>query len=93
MGVQVRCDAQGGAANFWLGPFFGQDDKEMLVVGHEGVFMTRNAGVSWERVAGLKPKEGGFVFTPNWFGSYAWDPVHRVLYASAMGNPVYRLEL
>ena len=33
------------------------------------------------------------VFTPNWFGCYAWDPVNHVLYASSMGNPVYRLDL
>jgi len=84
---------QGGAVNIWQGPFFARDDQEMLVIGHEGAFLTRNGGKSWERAAGLKPKEGGFVFTPNWFGYYAWDPVHRVLYASAMGNPVFRLEL
>jgi hypothetical protein len=44
-------------------------------------------------VAGLKPKEGNYTFNSNWFGCYTWDPVHHVLYASAMGNPVYRLEL
>ena len=44
-------------------------------------------------MADLKPKERGFVFTPDWFGSYAWDPVDNILYASAMGNPVYRMEL
>ena len=43
--------------------------------------------------ARLKPKEGGFVFTPNWFGCYAWDPLKNILYASSMGNPVYKLEL
>ena len=48
---------------------------------------------AWKQVANLKPKEGGFVFTPNWFGCYAWDPVNNILYASAMGNPVYKLEL
>jgi photosystem II stability/assembly factor-like uncharacterized protein len=84
---------QGASVNFWLGPFFGRDEKEMVVVGKDGVFMTRNAGDSWKRVAGLKPKEGGFVFSPNWFGCYAWDPVNNILYASAMGNPVYKLEL
>jgi hypothetical protein len=84
---------QGAPVNICLGPFFGRDEKEMVVVGKDGVFMTRNAGDSWKRVAGLKPKEGGFVFSPNWFGCYAWDPVNNILYASAMGNPVYKLEL
>ena len=83
----------GGAVNIWLGPFFGRDDQEMVVVGRNGVFMTNNGGETWARVAGLKPKEGNYTFTPNWFGCYAWDPVHHVLYASAMGNPVYWIPL
>ena len=85
--------AQGAAVNIWQGPFFGRDEKEMLVVGKDGAFITRNAGEAWKQVASLKPKERGFVFTPNWFGCYAWDPVNNILYASAMGNPVYRMEL
>lgn len=84
---------QGVSVNIWQGPFFGRDEKEMLVVGKEGVFATKNAGKVWKQVTGLKPKETGFLFTPNWFGCYAWDPVHNILYASAMGNPVYRIEL
>jgi hypothetical protein len=98
-GLQVSADRgatwrqQGAAVNVWLGPFFGRDEKEILVVGKDGVFVTRNSGESWTRVAGLKPKERGFEFTPNWFGCYAWDPLKNVLYASAMGNPVFKLEL
>lgn len=84
---------QGAPLNIWLGPFFGRDEKEMVVVGKDGVFITKDAAKTWKHLAGLKPKEGGFVFSPNWFGCYAWDPVNNVLYASAMGNPVYRLEL
>lgn len=84
---------QGAVANIWQGPFFGRDEKEMLVVGKDGIFVTKTAGATWKQAAGLKPKEGGFVFTPNWFGCYAWDPVNNILYASAMGNPVYRLKL
>ena len=79
--------------SIWQGPFFGRDEKEMLVVGQAGVFVTKDAGGIWKRAASLKPKEGGFVFSPNWFGCYAWDPVNNILYASAMGNPVYKLEL
>src|SRR5262249_14466470 len=76
---------QGAAVNIWLGPFFGRDEREMVVVGKEGIFLTRDAGATWKHAAGLKAKEGGFVFTPNWFGCYAWDPVNNVVYASAMG--------
>jgi hypothetical protein len=84
---------QGAAVNIWLGPFFGRDEREMVAVGKDGVFISKNGGDAWKEAAGLKPKEGGFVFSPNWFGCYAWDPVNNILYASAMGNPVYKLEL
>ena len=85
--------AQGATVNIWQGPFFGRDEKEMVVIGKDGAFVTKNAGEAWRPVASLKPKERGFDFTPNWFGCYAWDPVNNILYASAMGNPVYRMEL
>jgi hypothetical protein len=84
---------QGATVNTWQGPFFGRDEKEMLAVAKDGVFMTKSAGETWKQVASLKPKEGGFVFSPNWFGCYAWDPLNNILYASAMGNPVYKIEL
>ena len=85
--------ARGAAVNIWQGPFFGRDEREMVVAGKDGVFLTRDAGATWRQAASLKPKEGGFVFTPNWFGCYAWDPVNDLLYASSMGNPVYQMEL
>jgi photosystem II stability/assembly factor-like uncharacterized protein len=84
---------QGSAVNIWQGPFFGRDEKEMVVIGQEGIFVTRDAGATWKQAASLKPKENGFLFTANWFGCYAWDPVNNLLYASSMGNPVYKLAL
>jgi photosystem II stability/assembly factor-like uncharacterized protein len=84
---------RGATVNIWLGPFFGRDEKEMVVIGKEGVFITKDAGETWTQAASLKPKEKGFLFSPNWFGCYAWDPVNQILYVSAMGNPVYKLEL
>lgn len=81
---------QGLPVNIWQGPFFGRDAKEIGVVGKAGFFITKNAGETWTRAADLKPKEGGFVFSPNWFGCYAWDPVNQILYGSAMANPVFR---
>jgi photosystem II stability/assembly factor-like uncharacterized protein len=83
-----------GKVNIWLGPFFGHDEKEMVVIGKEGIFLTKDAGATWKKAADLKPAAGkGFAFTPHWFGCYTWDPVNNVLYASAMGNPVFRLRL
>ncbi len=84
---------QGAPVDIWQGPFIGRAEAEMLVVGKTGVQVTRDGGRSWRRVADVKAKEKGFFFTPNWFGCYAWDPVNNYLYASAMGNPVYRLAL
>ena len=84
---------QGATVNIWQGPFFGHDEKEMMIIGSDGIFMTKTAGESWMHVVDLKPKEGSFAFTPNWFGCYAWDPVNNILYASAMGNPIYKMEL
>ena len=84
---------QGSAVNIWQGPFFGRDEKQIVVVGLDGVFMTSDAGATWKRIAPLKSKETGFLFTHNWFGCYAWDPIHNALYASSMGNGLYRLDL
>jgi photosystem II stability/assembly factor-like uncharacterized protein len=84
---------QGSVVDIWLGPFFGRDERGMLVVGKLGLFTTGDAGQTWKQVAPLKPKEGGFVFTPSWFGCYAWDPVNNIVYASSMGNPVYQLKV
>jgi hypothetical protein len=84
---------QGTSVNVWQGPFFGHDEKEMIVIGNDGIFMTKTAGETWTHVAGLKSKEGNYLFSPSWFGCYAWDPVKNILYTSSMGNPVYKLEL
>jgi hypothetical protein len=83
---------QGAPVNVWQGPFFGQNAKEMVVIGSDGLFRTKDSRATWTRLADLKAKESGFAFSPNWFGCYAWDPVNHILYASAMGNPVYRLD-
>ena len=84
--------AQGGSTSIWQGPFFGADENTMVVVGEGGIHETRDAGRTWSRLAGLKPNAAGFSFGPKWFGCYAWDPIHRIIYVSAMGNPVYKLE-
>jgi photosystem II stability/assembly factor-like uncharacterized protein len=84
---------KGARVNVWQGPFFGRDGKEMVVMGKDGVFMTKDAGEHWKLAVTLKKKESGFLFTPNWFGCYAWDPVNNILYASSMGNPVYAIGL
>ncbi len=83
---------QGAAVNIWLGPFFGADENNMAVAGTDGVNLTQDAGKTWAHVAAARPKSSGFAFSPNWFGCYAWDHLHHVIYTSAMGNPVYQLK-
>jgi photosystem II stability/assembly factor-like uncharacterized protein len=85
--------AQGAPVDIFQGPFFGSDQKEMMVVGESGIHLTKDAGATWRRVADLKPKEQDFLFTADWFGCYAWDPVNQLVYASSMGNPVFKLSL
>ena len=84
---------QGSAVSIRLGPFFGADESNMVVVGPKGIFRTTDAGKTWTKAAGLKPDEKGYSFGTNWFGCYSWDPVHNTLYASAMGNPAFKLQL
>ena len=84
---------QGSEVSIWQGPFFGRDERSMLVVGEEHVLVTNDGGTHWKRVAAVKPKADDFLFTANWFGCYAWDPVNQILYASSMVNPVFKLNL
>ncbi len=84
---------QGAPVDIWQGPFLGRDEKAMVVIGGSGIHQTTDAGATWRRVADLKPNEEGFQFTPDWFGCYAWDPVNEIVYASSMGNPVFKLSL
>lgn len=84
---------QGAAVKVQLGPFFGADERTLVVVGSDGAHLSKDAGQTWTRVAGLKSSQGGYSFETSWFGCYSWDPVNNILYATAMGNPAFQLEL
>ena len=74
--------------NAMFGPYFGKEDRHMIVVGKNGVSESTDGGETWKVVAPLPPG-----FTVNLVGpNYAWDPIHNVLYASSMGKPAYRFE-
>lgn len=83
----------GSAVSIRQGPFFGANEKNMVVAGDDGVFRTIDGGINWLRVSGLHPDDKGFSFSTNWFGCYAWDPIHNIIYSSTMGHPVYSLKL
>jgi hypothetical protein len=84
---------QGAPLKIRLGPFFGADEKQILAAGDDGVFRSRDGGGSWTRVCGLQTDNKNYPFSTNWFGCYAWDPIHGLVYASAMGHPVYALKI
>jgi hypothetical protein len=77
---------QGAPVNAFYGPYFGKDEKHLVVVGKDGFHETRDGGLTWAAAAPL-PAGMGVGFTgPN----YAWDPKANVFYASSMGKPTCR---
>lgn len=89
---------QGSALETAWGPFFGKDEREIVVAGRKGkeagIWQTADAGKTWRFVApfpafpNVRPD-----WTPSkqwaagWFYNFGWDWKNRVLYASRMGNP------
>ncbi len=85
---------QGEAVDLWQGPFFGKDEKTIVAAGPQGVYKTTNAGTSWTKISGLRPNlTQHFSFATKWFGCYTWDPVHDVIYATAMSHPAFKNSL
>jgi photosystem II stability/assembly factor-like uncharacterized protein len=84
----------GEPVDIWQGPFFGANEKTMVAAGPLGLYKTTNAGTTWTRISSLRPNPGkNFSFSTNWFGTYAWDPVHDIIYATAMSHPACKREL
>jgi hypothetical protein len=76
----------GAPVDAFYGPYFGKDEKHLVVVGKEGFHETTDGGRTWAPAAPL-PAGMGVGFTgPN----YAWDPKGNVFYASTMGKPTVR---
>ena len=76
-----------------MGPFFGKDEKHIVVVGMEGFFETTDAGERWKHVLSLAGLEAAL--DPNvyyhstkcvvsWRDNFAWDPIGNVFYHSRM---------
>ncbi|MCY3019847.1 MAG: hypothetical protein NTW87_12570 [Planctomycetota bacterium] len=81
---------QGSPVAAGAGPYFGKDEKQIVVVTKEGLTETTDAGQTWKAVAPLPP---GYDFSKDgWFANFAWDPVHNVFYISRMGKPAMKFE-
>jgi hypothetical protein len=86
----------GSKVEAYWGPYFGKDEKHLVVVGPKGFMETKDAGATWDVAAPLPDlgKENSYARwnTNGWFLTYAWDPVGNVFYASAMGSAAYRYQ-
>jgi photosystem II stability/assembly factor-like uncharacterized protein len=72
------------------GPYFGKDDKSMLVVVNEGLSLTTDGGQTWKVVA-PHPPDKEYTYRPDgWFLNYGWDPQNNIIYASRMGRKAYK---
>jgi photosystem II stability/assembly factor-like uncharacterized protein len=85
---------QGAAVDLWQGPFFGANEQAMVAAGPQGIYKTTDAGAHWTKISNLRPNPNkNFSFSTNWFGTYTWDPVHDILYATAMSHPAFQRPL
>ncbi|MBN2139169.1 MAG: hypothetical protein JW720_15290 [Sedimentisphaerales bacterium] len=74
-----------------FGPYFGKNEKQIVVAGKKGFYRTDNAGKDWKLVAPLPPDYRAPM--PGWFLNFGWDPNADILYASCMGKPAYKFQL
>ena len=81
--------SQGAAVAAWFGPFFGKDEKHMVVFGKDGFVETTDGGETW-KVAAPPPSEKGM--TDKWFSNVAWDAKANIFYISRMGKPAFKFE-
>ena len=85
---------QGTALDLWQGPFFGADEKTMVTAGLQGVYKTIDAGTTWTKVSALRTNlDPLYTYSTKWFGTYSWDPVHDVIYTTAMSHPAFKSQL
>ncbi len=80
---------QGGPVQAAWGPFFGKNEKHIVVAGKGGVQETTDGGETWALVVPL-PDPFKNPPGPGWYLNFAFDPVNNVFYASWMGKPAYR---
>jgi photosystem II stability/assembly factor-like uncharacterized protein len=80
--------ALGAPVDAAFGPFFGSDEKHLVVVGKSGFQESSDGGKTWKRAAPL-PAD----FTIGRVGpNYAWDPSNNIFYASTMTKPTFKYQ-
>jgi hypothetical protein len=81
---------QGALVEMSAGPYFGKDEKNLVVAGVNGLLKSADAGETWKLAAPYPDKMK--YEARGWFGNFAWDSVNDILYASVMGQPAFRWE-
>ncbi len=80
-----------------FGPYFGTNEKEMMVVTPKGFFITRDGAKTWKNEAPFFSAPDSFSrgkFMPNCqFTYFGWDPMNNIIYASGLGGSCFRLSL
>jgi hypothetical protein len=83
---------QGTAVNASYGPYFGKDERQIVVAGKGGIQESTDAGATWQVAAPLPSGFADNPRNPGWFLNFAFDPVNNAFYASTMGKPTYKYE-
>ena len=75
------------------GPFFGANAKHFVVADTKEIRGTSDGGKTWKRLATLPPFKSFLPTMPGEFMAVGWDAKAKILYASCMSNPTYRMRL
>ena len=78
------------------GPFFGKDENNIVVATRDGVYRTKNAGESWNKVCALFKVEDAWRSDrgPLWLHTdYAWDHTRSLLYVAGLAGSAYKKEI
>jgi photosystem II stability/assembly factor-like uncharacterized protein len=62
------------------GPYFGKDERHIVVATATGFYETFDGGAAWHKLAPYPPAVSGVGFL---WSSFGYDPIHDVLYAHA----------
>jgi hypothetical protein len=81
---------QGTALPMWVGPYFGTDEKSMVVADNTSIYRTVDGGMTWTRIASVPM---GTYYNPQIWGGIAWDPIHNILYSAGEQSALLKMQM
>lgn len=79
------------------GPFFGKRESSLLVVNEEGLYISKNSGQSWQKIANYfappQSAHNGEYNVVHPTNSYGWDEERGIVYVAGLGGDVYKLSI